>query len=198
MRRLSRAQLITLADYSTEDIGVNKSHKVDIPETNAHVIIWKIIAMVLCANVESSFTKCRVVANYDSLRFSSRRVPAGRNNNARRRWNDSENEPVVPKPAPPSSLYPQRALHRHYHEWRCRRTSFYLPTRPVRFCIRARPRVCVRGRSKKRISHLYRLAPYRSEVYLAVDWHENPVEAFIMGGAVRLGEEKKMSIHPAA
>jgi len=47
-------------------------------------------------------------------------------------------------------LYPRRALHRHYHEWRCRRTSFYLSTCPVRFCIRAS--VCVREQSKKKKS----------------------------------------------
>lgn len=42
----------------------------------------------------------RCQESYDKLRFLSWRVPVRRNNNARRRWNDSENEPSpVPKPA---------------------------------------------------------------------------------------------------
>lgn len=140
-----------------------------------------------------SFAKRPVLRVTMGYIFLSRRAHAGRNNNAHRRvkMTAKTSRRLFLNPPP----CPQCTLHRHYHEWRCRRTSFYLPTRPVRFCVsRARVRPCTRvyvQTGQKSVSHLYRLAPHRSEVYLAVDWHENPVEAFIMGGAVRLGEEKK-------
>lgn len=160
----------------------------NITRNNCDSITW----------TKPDFAKCPIVKRVTKLRFLSWRV--GRNNNARRRWNDRENEP---SPVPKNSFScPQCTLDRyHYHEWRCRRTSFYLPTRPVRFCVCARARVCgVRWSKKKKrgVSHLYRLVLHCSEVYLAVDWHENPVEAFIMDGAVGLERGKKMSIHPAA
>jgi len=108
------------------------------------------------------------------------------------RWNDSENESSpVPKPAPSPFTRNARctaiitnddADARHFISRRVRSASAYERTRVY---------VCANG-AKKRVSHLYRLAPYRSEVYLAVDWHENPVEAFIMGGAVRR-EKKKVN-----
>lgn len=56
-------------------------------------------------------------------------------------------------------LCPQCTLHRHYHEWRCRRTSFYLPTRPVRFSHAC---VCADG-AKKYFSPIPAgTAPFRS------------------------------------
>lgn len=140
----------------------------------------------------------RCQESYDKLRFLSWRVLVGRNNNARRRWNDSENEPSpVPKPA----LLPAMHVGPLLLSRMTMQTHVILSPDASGPLLRSRARMCTdkaKNKKKREVSHLYRLVLHRSEVYLAVDWHENPVEAFIMDGAVGLEKEKKISIHPAA
>lgn len=132
----------------------------------------------------------RCQESYDKLRFLSWRVPIGRNNNARCRWNDSENEPSpVPKPA----LLPAMHVGPLLLSRMTMQTHVILSPDASGPLLRSRARMCVQIKQKKKEKFLTYtgLVLHRSEVYLAVDWHENPVEAFIMDGAVGLEKGKK-------